>query len=145
MQQVLVAVALLFSSMLIAQTSEETTNLITGQSIKVSVINVSSDNGTVGFALYNEETFMKAAPIKATGATIENGVSTVIFENIPAGEYAIICYHDANGNNQMDFEANGMPKEAYGTSNNSMSFGPPQFDNSKFEVNSEDITLEIKF
>jgi uncharacterized protein (DUF2141 family) len=26
-----------------------------------------------------------------------------------------------------------------------MSFGPPQFDNSKFEVNSEDITLEIKF
>ena len=145
MQQVLVVIALLFSSILLAQTTEETNNLTNGQQIKVSVVNVSSDEGTVGFALYNEATFMKAAPINAAGAAIENGVSTVVFENIPAGAYAIICYHDVNGNNRLDFDSNGMPLEAYGTSNNALSFGPPQFDNSKFEVASEPVTLEIKF
>jgi uncharacterized protein (DUF2141 family) len=144
MQQLLVVLAFLFSSMLIAQTVENN-NLTTGPSIKVSVVNVSNDNGKVGFALYNEATFMKAAPLKAAESFIENGVSTIVFENIPSGEYAIVCFHDANGNDRMDFEANGMPKEDYGTSNNAMNFGPPQFENSKFVVTNEDVDLEIKF
>ncbi len=143
MQNLLIALAFVFSSAILAQT-EEKNQIIEGNTVKVSVVNALNDNGTVAFAFYNKERFMKV-PLFSKSSTIVNGNSTVIFENIPEGEYAIICFHDSNGNNQMDFQENGMPKESYGTSNNAMSFGPPQFDNSKFLVNNEDLILEIKF
>ncbi|MDB2385568.1 DUF2141 domain-containing protein [Polaribacter sp.] len=114
------------------------------QSITATVINATSDEGKVGFALYNKTNFRKT-PIQAKEAKIENGISTVIFEDVEPGEYSVICYHDKNSNDKMDFEPNGMPKEDYGTSNNIMSFGPPQFIDSKFLLTDEDVTLKIKF
>lgn len=145
MQNLLLTLALLFSSMLLAQTSNENNQFENGSEIVVSVMNATSDAGTIKFALYTEDTFMKAAPVKFEEATIENGKSTVVFKNVPVGEYAIICYHDVNENNQMDFQTNGMPQEDYGMSNNVMNFGPPQFDDAKFKVNNEQLSLEIKF
>ena len=112
--------------------------------ITATVVNVLSDEGKVGFALYNKETFMKK-PIQAKDARIVDGKSTVVFKNIPAGEYAIICYHDKNGNDRMDFEANGMPLESYGASNNVMNFEPPRYDDAKFLVSDKKVSLEIKF
>ncbi|MAD98350.1 MAG: hypothetical protein CMB99_13585 [Flavobacteriaceae bacterium] len=112
--------------------------------ITATVVNVLSDEGKVGFALYNKETFMKQ-PIQAKDAKIVDGKSTVVFENVPAGEYAILCYHDKNGNNRMDFEPNGMPLESFGASNNVMSFGPPNYDDAKFTVSDKKVSLEIKF
>jgi len=114
------------------------------QTIKASVVNVTSNKGNVSFALYNKTTFMKE-PLQAKTAKIVDGVSSVTFEGITAGEYAIICYHDKNENDKMDFEPNGMPKEDYGASNNVISFGPPQYDNAKFVVADKNITLEIRF
>lgn len=112
--------------------------------ITATVVNVVSDEGKVGFALYNKETFMKK-PIAAKDAKIVDGKSTVVFENIPVGEYAILCYHDKNGNNRMDFQPNGMPLESYGASNNVMSFGPPSYEDAKFAVSEKKVSLEIKF
>lgn len=143
MQHLILALTFVFSSSILAQT-QESLQVTDGNTIKVSVVNALNDNGTVAFAIYNQENFMKA-PLYSKSATIENGISTVIFENIQKGEYAIICFHDSNSNDRMDFQENGMPKESYGTSNNALSFGPPEFDNSKFLVNNEDLILEIKF
>ena len=143
MQNLLLALTLLFSSAIMAQTQEDK-KMNTNQTIKVSVVNALSDNGTVEFAFYNEDGFMQK-PLFTKSATVKDGISTVTFENITNGEYAVICFHDENSNDRMDFYENGMPKENYGTSNNAMNFGPPQFDTSKFEVKNEAITLEIKF
>ena len=142
MQHLILALTLLFSSAILAQTGEK--KYLNGETVKVSVINAFSDDGTVAFAFYNKENFMKA-PLFTKSSSINKGISTVVFENVPEGSYAIICFHDANNNGKMDFQENGMPIENYGTSNNALSFGPPQFDNSKFEVKNEDLELEIKF
>lgn len=142
MQHLILALTLLFSSAILAQTGEK--KYLNGETVKVSVINALSDNGTVAFAFYNKENFMKT-PLITKSSSINKGISTVIFENVLNGEYAIVCFHDANNNGKMDFQENGMPIENYGTSNNALSFGPPQFDNSKFEVKNEDLELEIKF
>lgn len=144
MQHFILIIALLISSVLFAQTSEES-KLTNGQTIKVFVTNALSDQGTIYFSLHNKETFRKAKALYSQFSKIENGKATVQFENIPEGEYAVICFHDENENNQMDFELNGMPKESYGTSNNPLSYGPPQFSPSKFEVKDENLSLEIKF
>jgi len=143
MQNLLIALTLLFSSAIMAQT-QENKKRSNNQTIEVLVVNVLNDKGTVEFAFYNEEGFMQK-PLFTKSATVKDGVSTVTFENIEAGEYAVICFHDKNSNHRMDFHENGMPKEDFGTSNNVMEFGPPQFDTSKFEVKNESITLEIKF
>ncbi len=116
----------------------------TGITITVTTPNVTSSEGEVIYGLYDEHTFMKAAPIQGQKSTIENGIATVTFKNVPEGVFAISCFHDKNGNQRMDFEENGMPKENYGVSNNNMSFGPPIWSDAKFEVGSEDLNLEIR-
>ena len=73
--------------------------------ITAEVENVSSNEGKVGFALYNKTTFMKE-PIKAINGTIENNKSIVIFKDIEPGDYAIICYHDKNNNDKNENERN---------------------------------------
>ena len=88
---------------------------------------------------------MKKQPIQSASADIKDGKATVTFENIKPGDYAIIALHDLNGNQSMDFEANGMPKESFGTSNNPRSFGPPMYDDAKFNVANEDLELSIRF
>ncbi|WP_271782475.1 DUF2141 domain-containing protein [Aquimarina algiphila] len=117
---------------------------INGITITVTVPNVTSSEGEVLFGLYDENTFMKAAPIKGEKSIITDGVAKITFTDVPAGVYAISCFHDINGNNRMDFEPNGMPKENYGVSNNSMSYGPPMWGEAKFEVTSENLELEIR-
>jgi uncharacterized protein (DUF2141 family) len=123
------------------------TNLITAQnnkSITATVVNVTSNSGKVGFALYNKTTFMME-PLQSKNAKIVAGKSTVTFKNLEKGEYAIICYHDKNDNNKMDFQPNGMPLEDYGSSNNVMAFAPPTYEDAKFVVAGKDVSLKIKF
>ena len=114
------------------------------QEITVTVVNATTDNGKVSFALYDQITFMKT-PLKGASAKIIQGKSTVTFKNIAQGEYSVICFHDKNNNGKIDFNENGMPLEDYGASNNNMDFGPPSFLDSKFTVIEEDVCLEIKF
>lgn len=114
------------------------------KTITVSIENVTSDEGKVGFALYTKDNFM-GKPVQGTEGKIKDGKTTVVFENVTPGEYAIICYHDKNNNNKLDFAANRMPLEDFGASNNNMSFGPPQFEDAKFAVSDKNVSLEIKF
>lgn len=130
----LVATALFVSKSITAQ----------NKSITATVINVTSDSGKVGFALYNKTTFMKT-PIQAANSKIVDGKSTITFKNVVPGEYAIVCYHDKNNNSRMDFSAQRMPLEAYGSSNNHMAFAPPIYENAKFVVSDKDVSLDIKF
>ena len=122
------------------------TNKITAQNntITAKVINATSDAGKVEFGLYNKTNF-RMKPLQGAESKIVNGKSVVVFEDIEAGEYAIICYHDKNNNGKMDFEANGMPIEDYGASNNVMNFGPPKFEDAQFTIIDKNVSLEIKF
>ncbi|WP_428742476.1 DUF2141 domain-containing protein [Tenacibaculum sp.] len=115
------------------------------QKITATVVNATSDKGTVKYALYTKDNFRKK-PLQAQKSIIKEGKSTVVFENVPSGEYAIICFHDANANDKMDFQPNGMPLEDYGATNNRLSrFGPPQYEEAKFLVEDKDVSFEIRF
>lgn len=128
--------SLAFAKAQTASTSQETFD------ITVNIDNARNDNGKIIFSLNTKNDFMRAAPFMTGSSMIKDGVATVTFSDVPMGEYAIIVLQDLNGNNQMDFEVNGMPKEAYGVSNNPMSYGPPTWAEAKFEVK-EDITMRI--
>jgi len=68
---------------------------------------------------------------------------TAVFEQVPAGEYAVKFFHDTNENRKIDIGWRG-PTEAYGFSNNVMGlFGPPDYDKAKFTFDGSDQTIEI--
>lgn len=125
------------------QTPTETINT-NKRTITVTVPNVTSNKGKVSYALYDKENF-RVKPLQAKSTIVKDKKSTVIFTGVAPGEYAIVCYHDVNGNGKMDFEPNGMPIEDYGISNNPRSFGPPEYETAKFVISDKDVTLEIKF
>lgn len=116
-----------------------------GISITITIDNVLNDNGVLLLGLHSENTFMKSQGLMTKKVAIEDRKITVKFNNVRPGEYAIMALHDENENNRMDFEPNGMPKEAYGMSNNPMSFGPPLFNDAKFEVSNKDLNINIRF
>jgi uncharacterized protein (DUF2141 family) len=116
-----------------------------GITITVTIDNVKNDNGKVMMSLHTSETFMKGKGIKDSITEIKDGKVTLTFENVLPGEYAIMAMHDENENKKMDFRENGMPLESYGTSNNVMAFGPPQYDDAKFKVEAKDLELSIRF
>jgi uncharacterized protein (DUF2141 family) len=122
-------------------------NTITAQenlSITATVVNVTSDAGKVSFALYNKENF-RVKPLQAISSEIKEGKSIAVFTDIPDGEYTIICFHDKNDNNKIDFATNGMPLENYGASNNVMNYGPPNYEDAKFILADKSVRLEIRF
>ena len=116
-----------------------------GITITVTIDNATSDEGKVVASVHTLDTFMKGAGIKNAESEIKDGKATLIFENVNPGTYAIMTLHDANNNNRMDFEPNGMPKESYGMSGNEMTMGPPTFDMAKFEVADQDLEFNIRF
>jgi len=63
---------------------------------------------------------------------VSKGIYRDSFE-IPAGTYAIGFYIDANGNEKLDTNFLGMPKEEFGFSNNAMgTFSAPKFEAASF-------------
>ena len=117
----------------------------TGKSITVTIENITNNNGSVILGLHTKDTFMKGQGVKSAESKIVDGKITVTFKNVKAGSYAIMALHDENENKRMDFQENGMPKESYGMSNNPISYGPPQFDSAKFDLNDDDLDLKIIF
>lgn len=136
----------IFAFVVVFQTSMHTSKskVIEKRTITVTVPNVTSDTGTVNYALYTKDGFM-ATPVQSQSSRIKGKKSTVVFTDVIPGEYAVICFHDANSNEKMDFEANGMPLEDYGISNNPVTYGPPEYDTAKFVVTDKNVTLEIRF
>ena len=107
-----------------------------GQPMTVTLSNVEHDRGTVQVALFSDpKTFRKADQAFASSeAPAKAGTVTVVFDRVPAGQYAIMAYHDENANGDLDRRFGMFPTEGYGLSNNPEVIGPPQFEDSQFEV-----------
>lgn len=116
--------------------------------ITVTITGVSSDAGTVRAALHDgAEGFPRERQMVA-GVFVEAsaGAVTLVFEDVPAGRYAISAFHDQDGDNALSANLLGIPNEPFGFSNDARgSFGPPEFEDAAFEVSSEDISLTFTF
>jgi len=125
--------------------SQETTTSKTFN-VVVNVNNITSNEGAVFYALYTSaESMMTRNSIQLEAATVKDGVSTITFKNVAPGVYSIVCHHDLNDNQQMDFSEMGRPLEKYGVSNNAINpYGPPIFSDTKFDVIDTNLTFEIE-
>ena len=143
MVRVVLVIALSLGSFL-GFSQEATTNKTFN--VVANVSNISTNQGTVYYALYaSAETMMTRNSIQLEAATVKDGASTITFKNVAPGVYSIVCHHDLNDNQQMDFDEMGMPLEKYGVSNNTINpYGPPIFTDTKFDVIDTNLTFEIE-
>lgn len=106
-------------------------------SLTVEVKDLRNSDGTVLFALYNREDAFPDEHYKKyyrkLSAKIVNGASQVIFENLPAGKYAVNILHDEDNDGKIK-KGLILPKEGIGFSNyksigfsNRPSFGKASF------------------
>ena len=113
--------------------------------LEVVVSGVESSEGKVLVAVYKEaDSFPKFERVFRNGAApAETGNTKVVIEDLPPGEYALAVFHDENGNDALDKNMLGFPKEAYGFSMaRTRAFGPPSFEDCAVVLR-EDMTLTI--
>ena len=129
---------MIFSGIFTTNAQEETFQ------ITVFINGLDSNEGQVLIALHNEKAqFLKTA-FKNAITKITNKKVMYTFKKIPVGEYAISVFHDKNSNNKMDVNFLGIPKEAYGCSNNAKGFmGPPKYEDAKFQL-TKNSTIRIQ-
>jgi len=118
--------------------------LSSNKNITVTTTSLINDKGKVSFVLFDKVTFMKR-PLKLKRALIIDGKSTVTFENLKKGEYSIVCFHDKNNNDRIDFDESGVPIEEFASTKHRLIFGINSFENSKFSLEDENLNLEINF
>lgn len=81
--------------------------------------------------------------------TIHGGQTRLTFSKVPAGEYAVVVFHDANANGVIDHNLFGLPAEALGFSNGfspSLTKGLPSFEKLRFihGPGPQTIAVEVK-
>ena len=112
--------------------------------VNVNNIDSASGNISIGFCT-NEAEFLEQKPV-AYGFTIpasKGSISKVV--DVPSGSYAIIVYHDTNGDKILNKGMFGKPTEQYGFSNNKFgAFGKkPPFQDALFNVESTGTVINI--
>ena len=116
--------------------------------IRATVTNVSK-KGLVKVELFGEQNFMKkSGKLRRIRVPAEDG-SLKVCINLPVpGEYALVGYHDKDGNRKLKKAWNFKPKEPYGVSNNPKidSLRLPKWSEAGFQVpiNGVDVTLELR-
>jgi len=114
--------------------------------LTVVITGFQNDRGDAKIGLSNslegytndDETLQQAA------LPIRKGKAEWVLTDLPWGKYSIKVYHDENGNGRLDRNGLGMPREAYGFSNNARGdFGPPDFSETLFKFKKAAMTIRI--
>ncbi|WPP50857.1 DUF2141 domain-containing protein [Catalinimonas niigatensis] len=116
-------------------------------SVTVVVNGIESKEGSIQIAFFSTKaSFPDEKPYKANKLSLnESGEVTLIFKDIPFGEYALAVYQDKNDNDKLDTNLVGIPKEPYGFSNNhNPKFSRPNYDEAKVEIRQASQTLNVK-
>lgn len=125
MQTVITYLAIIFGSLLMnAQNT-----------VEVHISNLSNNDGNVKVGLYNSATDFLEKQYKSAIVLVEDKNAKAVFTDIPDGIYAVSFYHDEDKDNEFDMFMGMIPIEDYRCSNNAKGmFGPPKFDDAKFEL-----------
>lgn len=115
-------------------------------SLTVQVNGFRSQNGQLCLSLYSKA---QGFPNSASGAIqaqcLKAETSTVTFQNLHSGSYAVAVFHDANGDGTLNRNLIGIPTEGFGFSRNPRILtGPPAFSDSAVFVAGPGQNIDIK-
>lgn len=116
--------------------------------LTIRVVGLRNAKGQAGCMLFGSEKGFpgeSADALQRLWSPITGSESTLAFSPIPAGTYAVACFHDENGNGKMDRGLFGIPKEGWVVSNNAKGFlSAPSFSAAKFAFSGEPQTMVLR-
>lgn len=122
--------------------------ILSAHDLTVNVTGIRGTKGGIIVKLYNrKKDFPKEKSVyKRVYSEFNAATVAVTFADIPTGDYAVLLYHDKNGNRKVDTNLIGIPKEPHGISRNIKLFGPPKFDKCKFHVTADtSISVRVNY
>ncbi|MGJ3232989.1 MAG: DUF2141 domain-containing protein [Oceanicaulis sp.] len=113
--------------------------------LRVRVTGAASDEGTVWIGVYADEAaYAAGTEIAQIHVPADPQGVDATFTDLPAGAYAIIAFHDANGNNDFDRNFIGVPSERFGFSNLSPRMRRARWDEAVFDhAADQTVTVEL--
>ncbi|MEM6294913.1 MAG: DUF2141 domain-containing protein [Myxococcota bacterium] len=106
-----------------------------------------ADGGVMAFLHGSEDTFPKKfnqAAHRARKRQLSGGSTSLQFRGVQPGTYAVVVFHDENGNGKMDKNFVGFPKEGIGASN--VKKGRPSWSTAKFTVGQDmSVTVSMQY
>ena len=116
--------------------------------IYVRLIGLRSDKGQIGCLLFNNARgFPQEGKIAYQGrwCPIAKRESTCKFGPIPAGIYAIGCFHDEDNDRELDTGFLGVPVEGVVCSNHATGFmGPPSYEDARFKFTGKATEVRLR-
>jgi uncharacterized protein (DUF2141 family) len=113
--------------------------------LTVTLRNVRDASGALRAGLYRDPaTFRKEdKAVSVAQVNAAAGEVSLVFRDLLPGRYAIMAYHDENGDGTLNRRFGMFPTEGYGLSNNPNVSGPPAFEDSAFEVSTPATAIAI--
>lgn len=104
----------------------------------LEIVGLHSGKGRVAVAVYCSEAGFPGEVAKACARKVvaaKAGTMRLLFDAVPAGEFAVSMFHDENANATLDRNFLGIPKEGWGTSRDAKAhFGPPSYEDAQLSL-----------
>lgn len=119
--------------------------------LRVLVVGLRNDDGDLCCSLFSSaEDFPNNHDLLAVTVTsrIREGAATCEFPGTQPGTYAIVVFHDENGDGKFNRDWLGLPQEGYGFSNDAPThLHAPSFDAASFAFteNSPELLIHIRY
>lgn len=113
--------------------------------LTINVTNIENIEGSLEVAIFaTDERFLEEGQaLKTISVNVKANSQTVVFRDLPKGNYAVSMYHDENSDGECNRNFMGIPKEPYGFSNNFRpKFSAPTFKDCQFYL-AENHSIEI--
>lgn len=113
--------------------------------LRVQVLGVQHDRGEIRLLLFDrEEGFRKEdKALRVLQLPARPGMSAAVVRDLPPGRYAVIAYHDENGDGRLNLRLGMFPKEGYGLSNDPKPLGPPKFADAAFDLPAAGLGVDV--
>ena len=115
--------------------------------LTVTVTDIRNDHGRVYATLFNGAGtwLVSDHSFQDQSAPAQPGNVVMTFHDVPPGHYAVVTFHDENGNTVMDFDVIGLPTEGFAFSNQVRPFlSAPSFERCAFDVGTDTAQISIK-
>jgi uncharacterized protein (DUF2141 family) len=137
------------AALFVASSASAQTPPVVAVPFEVVIANVHAATGTVRIGLYSVPASFRteAQAIRVIALPAREGEVRASFDDLPAGRYAVMAYHDENANGKLDLRLGMFPVEGYGLSNNPRVVGPPSFEDSAFNIErvAQRVVIEMRY
>lgn len=113
--------------------------------LTVRIEGARSDDGEIAIALFaDDDGFRRREPLRRSRQPVVDGSARWTVESLAFGTYAVLAYHDANANGELDVDDRGRPLEAIGASGSSRRRGRPGFQRASFVFDATGQAVAVK-